>query len=80
MINYGQQLDDKHVYYAQTIQFSIKGMQLTLYQHTKKPPENWASFQEALFSFPGSVNVYDSLFDDVDCANRKVILDFVWWW
>ena len=38
MINYGKQLNDRHINPALAIiwsQFSIKGMQLTLYQHTK---------------------------------------------
>ena len=88
MINYGKQLNDRHINYAQTVirsQFSIKGMQLTLYQHTKKPPENelqiihcssnhWIT-ASTMFSSPGSVDVYDSLFDNVDCASSKVILD-----
>jgi len=88
MINYGRQLNDKHINYAQTVmqsQFSIKGMQLTLYQHTRKPPENelqivhsrsnhWIT-ASTIFASPGSIDVYDSLYDGVDSASRKVILD-----
>ena len=87
MINYGKQLNDKHINYAQMVirsQFSIKGMQLTLYQHTKKPSENefqiihcrgnhWIT-ASTIFS-SGSVDVYDSLYDDLDCGSRRVILD-----
>ena len=87
MINYGKQLNDKHINYAQMVirsQFSIKGMQLILYQHTKKPSENelqiihcrgnhWIT-ASTIFS-SGSVDVYNSLYDDLNCGSRRVILD-----
>jgi len=88
IINYGKQLNDKHINYAQAViqsQFSIKGMQLTLYQHTRKPSENELQIVHArgnhwitastIFASPGCINVYDSLYDEVDSASRKVILD-----
>ena len=42
-INYSKQLNDRHINHAQVIiknQFGIKGLQLTLYQHTRKLVEN----------------------------------------
>ena len=75
-INYGKQLNDRHINHGQVIinhQFGIKGWQLTLYQHTRKPVENelqiihsrnnhWITASTVL-SIP---DVYYSLFDNVD--------------
>ena len=58
-------------------------MQLTLYQHTRKPVENelqiihsrnnhWITASTVL-STPSCVDVYDSLFDNVDADTTKVI-------
>jgi len=55
-------------------------MQLTLYQHTKRPSENELQIIHCrsnhwiiVFSSTGCVDVYDSLFDEVDHATEKVI-------
>ena len=86
-INYGKQLTDKHINHAQNIikcQFCIEGLQLTLYQHTKKPPANklqiihsrnnhWLT-ASTIMSISNHVDVYDSLYDYLDAETRKVIL------
>ena len=75
-INYGKQLTNKHINHAQNIiksQFCIEGLQLTLYQHTKKPPANklqivhsrnnhWLT-ASIIMSISNHVDVYDSLYD-----------------
>ena len=87
-INYGKQLNDRHINHAQAIirsQFGINGLQLTLHQYTRKPAKNdlqiihsrnnhWITVSTIL-SMPGCVNVYDSLFDDTDADTSKVIRD-----
>ena len=86
-INYGKQLTDKHINHAQNIiksQFCIERLQLTLYQHTRKPPANklqiihsrnnhWLT-ASIIMSMSSHVDVYDSLHDHLDADSQKVIL------
>ena len=51
-INYGKQLNDRHINHVQVTiknQIGIKGLQLTLYQHTGKLVENRLRMNFKLF-------------------------------
>jgi len=83
VIKYGKQLNDRHINHAQVIikhQFGMKGLQLTLYQHTRKLVENklqiihsrnkFTGYQQALLC-PHLATL--TFIDDVDADNTKVI-------
>ena len=86
-ISYGKQLTDKHINRAQNIiksQFYIEGLQLTLYQHTRKPPANklqiihsrnnhWLT-PSTIMSTSSHIDVYDSLYDRLDADTQNIIL------
>ena len=70
-INYGRELNDQHINYAQNIiksQFGIEGLQLTLYQNSQKPLTNqlqiihsrknhWIT-ASTILSKPGYIDAY----------------------
>ena len=86
-INYDRQLNDQHITYAQNTiksQFGIEGLQLTLYQNSRKPLTNqqqiihsrenhWIT-GSTILSKPGYIDVYDSLYDSLDTESIKVVM------
>ena len=79
-------LNDRHINYAQAMmkyQFSLEGLQCTLFQNSRQPPCNELQIihsqgnhwivASTLLSKRGYVNVYDSLYDSVDEDTQKTI-------
>ena len=85
-IDSGSRLNDRHINHAQAMiksQFSLEGLQCTLFQNSRQPPRNdvqiihsrgnhWIVVS-SLLSERGHVNVYDSLYDSVDEDTLKSI-------
>jgi len=85
-IDTGGRLNDQHMNYAQAMiksQFSLEGLQCTLFQTTRQPLQNelhiihirgnhWI-VASTLLSEKGHVKVYDSLHDSVDKDTLKSI-------
>ena len=78
-IDSGNWLGDNHINFAQNIiksQFNIQGLQNTLLQKSSVPSANelqiahtWGNHwtvTSTILSFPGTVTVYDSLYDEID--------------
>ena len=78
-IDDGSQLNDKHINHAQAMiksQFSLEGLQCTLFQTTQQPSHNEIQIihshgnhwivASTLLSEKEYVNIYDSLYDSLD--------------
>ena len=85
-IDGGCRLNDQHINHAQAMikcQFSLEGLQCTLFQNSQQPPFNELQIihsrgnhwivASSLLSERGYVNVYDSLYDSVDEDTQKTI-------
>ena len=87
VISYGRELNDQCINYAQNMiksQFGIEGLQLTLYQNSRKLLTNqlqiihsrknhWIT-ASTIMSQPGYIDVYDSLYDSLDTESIKVVM------
>ena len=85
-IDRGDRLHDQHINHAQSIirnQYSLKELQCTLLQKTRKPPLNelqrihcrgnhWI-LASTILSVKNYVNVYDSLYDSIDEDTEQTI-------
>ena len=82
----GKRLTDMHISFAQELlksQFQITGLQSTLLQHSHRTPccslqiifcrsDHWI-VASTIKSKEGTVNVYDSLFDELDDSTEKTV-------
>ena len=87
-IERGDWLDDNHINFAQNlikVQFNIEGLQSTLLQKPCRPTVNRLQIvhtrgnhwivASTIFSSPGVVTVYDTLYDTVDSDTADIILN-----
>ena len=86
-IDSGDWLSDNHINFAQNIiksQFNIQGLQNTLLQKSCVPSVNELQIvhtrgnhwivASTILSFPDTVTVYDSLYDEIDFETSCIIL------